>query len=315
MKLLPIFFFVSVLFIAEAGAVLVYNGTAANQSAPTDDPGWDAVGRIFIGTPDSDAATAIFLGNVGGYARFLTANHVNLTNATVNIGGGNYTNNGTGSFGNVLKISGADLKVFSLNATLSGITAVSLASSVPSAGSDVTMIGNGRTGAYVTWNTTGNGTWTSPGTDADGYTWATPNVKQWGSNEVLQINHDGGALGMCLATAFDDTDGVGQGSRGDSGGGIFYKNGGDWELAGVMVDVGRVQDGTLYGSDFAGQPGSTSVASITGQPDNKSTTFSVQIANYRSEILAAIPEPCAAPLLIAGVGLLAARRRVVSKKS
>lgn len=310
MKLLPIFFFVSVLFIAEAGAVLVYNGTAANQSAPTDDPGWDAVGRIFIGTPDSGAATAIFLGNVGGYGWFLTANHVNLTGATVNMGGGNYT-----SFDDISPISGADLKVFRTNTTVSGVSPVVLASSTPAVGSNVTMIGNGRTGAPTTWDIPGNGTWTSPGTDADGYTWAGPNVKQWGNNEILARNLNGGASGILLATAFDDTDGVGQGSLGDSGGGIFYKNGGDWELAGVMVSVGRVQDGILYGSDFAGQPGSTSVASITGQPDNKSTTFSVQIANYRSEILAAIPEPCAAPLLIAGVGLLAARRRVVSKKS
>lgn len=287
--------FFSALLGTPAKAVLVYDGTAANLAAPTDDPGWAAVATI---SATAGPASAVFLGNNGGYAWFLTANHVSLAGGTLSIGGGDYT-----VFSGVTQIGTADLKVFRLNTSLAGIDAVTLATSTPTVNTGVTMIGNGRTGTKVTWDTS-TPTWTSPGTDAEGYTWSTPNVKQWGTNTVLAKDHPLRAS-TTLATSFDAVVGEAQGSRGDSGGAVFHKEGLNWQLAALIVEVGRVENDTLYEEDFTGQPPSTSVASIAGQPNNKSVTFSVQIANYRSGILAAIPEPGTFPLAISGIALLA----------
>lgn len=278
------------LFSGIARAVIVYDGTSANLSAPADDPGWDAVGSIYVNTPSNSPATAIFLGNNGGSAWFLTANHVVLGNATLSIGGNTYT-----AFAGVAQIGTVDLKVFRINTTIAGITPVTLASSVPNTNASLTMIGYGKTGTKVTWDTSGNGTWTSPGTDAEGYSWSDPNVKRWGTNTVLARNVSSGS-GNLLVTDFDPSAGETQGSLGDSGGAVFRKNGLNWELAAVIAAVGRIEGGTLYGSDFTGQPGGTSVAEISGSPNDKSVTYSVQIADYRSLILAAIPEPGSLPL-------------------
>lgn len=284
----------------SAQAVLVYNGTSSNLSAPGDDPGWDAVGTIHIGTPSNSPATAIFLGNNDGYAWFLTANHVSLGGATLTIGGNPYT-----AFSGTAQIGTVDLKVFRLNTTVTGITPVTLASSVPSVDAAVTMIGNGKTGTKVTWDISGTSTWTSPGSDAEGYTWSDPNVKRWGTNTVLARNISTGS-GNLLVTDFDATTGEAQGSLGDSGGAVFHKSGADWQLAALIISVGRIEGGTLYGNNFVDQPSSTAVASITGSPNNKSTTYAVQIADYRTLILDAIPEPGIPALVVFSTFLVAA---------
>ena len=294
-----------VLFGSDARAVLVYDGTAANLSAPTDDPGWDAVGSIYINTASNSPATAIFLGNNGDSAWFLTANHVNLANATLSIGGSTYT-----TFAGIDQIGTVDLQVFRIDTTIAGITPVTLASTVPNAGAAVTMIGYGKTGTKVTWDTSG-GTWTSPGAGAEGYTWSGDNVKRWGTNSVLTRNISTGS-GNLLVTDFDNTAGEAQASLGDSGGAVFRKSGPNWTLTALMVAVGHIEGSTLSFSGFTGQPSSTSVDSITGAPSDKSVTYSVQIADYRTEILSAIPEPATAALVLCGLllpGLFALKSR------
>lgn len=284
-----------VFFASNAHAVLVYNGTAANLSAPTDDPGWDAVATIYRTSPSTDPATAVFLGNDGGFGWFLTANHVILSSATLTIGGTPYT-----VFESETQIGTVDLKVFRVNTTIAGITPVTLSSSVPNTNSSVTMIGYGKTGTYTTWNTANNPwTETDTGVGAEGYTWSNPNVKRWGTNTVLSRNINTGS-GMLLATDFDNVSGEAQGSLGDSGGAVFRKSGLNWELAALIIAVGRIEDSILSFSNFVGQPSSTSVAGITGQPNNKSTTYAVQIANYRTDILNAIPEPSTIGLVVVG---------------
>jgi len=296
-----------VCFASSASAVLVYDGSSANLSAPGDDPGWDAVGTIYVGSASSSPATAIFLGNNGGYGWFLTANHVGLAGATLSIGSGNYT-----AFYGQDQIESVDLKVFRVGAEISGISGVSLASAAPDVGSNVTMIGYGKTGTKVTWDTSGNGTWTSPGLDAEGYTWSDPNVKRWGTNTVYATNVTYASSSNLTVTDFDASPGEAQGSLGDSGGGVFSKNRLNWELAALIVNVG-VTNGVAFGGAFSGQPGSTSVAAITGLPNSKSVTFSVQVSNYRDAILAAIPEPSSVALLAGSLALFAGallRRRV-----
>jgi hypothetical protein len=83
---------------------------------------------------------------------------------------------------------------------------------------------------------------------------------------------------------------------GDSGGGVFFKNGANWELAGIMI----------AGSVFNGQP----EAAVYGNQ-----SFIADIATYRSEILSVIPEPGTASILIAGGLWCGLRRRRVPLSS
>lgn len=274
-------------------AVLVYDGTSDNQLAPPDDPGWDAIGKF---TTTGKVGSAVFLGNVGGFAWFLTANHVPTSATTLEIASSTYT-----AFFDVQQIGIADLKVFRLNSEITGLSPVTLATTTPTIGKSVTMIGFGKQGTKVTWDTSTN-PWTQPGSNAEGYTWSDPNIMQWGTNEVHGVSLLVGTT-VSFATDFDDVAGRAQGSLGDSGGAVFIKEGSVWELAGIMFAVG-VSDGTNYASSFTGQPSSTSVAKITGSPNSKSVTFNAQIAEYRSAILAAIPEPSSKALAIVGMMLL-----------
>ena len=299
MKAVAVAILFSLLALLEARAVLTYNGTAANLVAPVDDPGWLSVASI--SGPGDNPATAIFLGNSGGYGWFLTASHVGLTNATLTINGTNFT-----AFAGQTSNATADLKVFRVDTLVTGVAPVSLASSTPSAGSPVTMIGHGRTGNFTTWTIPGgNATWTSPGTDASGYDWATPNVMRWGTNAIHQ--KDIALSTVSFITDFDAVDGEAQGSRGDSGGAVFFKNGLDWELVGMIYGVGTIGPS----SAFIGQPNNTSVSSITSSPGSKSVTFSAQIANYNGWIQTAtgIPEPSTAGLVVAGAAFWAMQRR------
>lgn len=193
-----------------------------------------------------------------------------------------------------------------MDAPIAAITAVTLASTTPAVGSDVVMVGFGATGTFVSWDTTTD-PWTSPGADASGYDWAGPNVKQWGSNQIHEKGSTVYSPNISIITDFDNTAGEGQGSRGDSGGAVFYKNGLNWELIGLMVAVGVTTNGSLYGGAFVGQPDSTSVSFIQGNPNAKSVTFSAEISQYRSDILQAIPEVSSFGLLALG-GLLFFRR-------
>ena len=72
---------------------------------------------------------------------------------------------------------------------------------------------------------------------------------------------------------------------------MFFKNGANWELSGVMLTVGNLD----------GQPIETAVFG--------DQTFIADLSQYRSQILVVIPEPSSALLLLAGTLLLNRRRR------
>ena len=71
-----------------------------------------------------------------------------------------------------------------------------------------------------------------------------------------------------------------QGAIGDSGGGVFTKSAGGWQLTGTMLDV----------DSYNGQPG---LSSVYGN-----STYSADLSVYRSQIVAAIPEPGAGVLML-----------------
>ena len=294
----------------RAEAVIVYgtngNGTS-NTSAPLDDPGWANVGTV-------GGSTAIYLGSETTGYWMLTANHVDLSGGTVALNSGNYSIVG----GSVQQIGSADLKVFRLQ-TDPGLSAVTIASAAPAPGSNVVMIGNGRDrGAYTTWDSS----WGSPGSTATGYVWGADQIVRWGSNVVqdknLNLPFYTGAT--TFSTIFNNklNPDEAQASLGDSGGGVFVKNGGLWELTGIMVAVG-VWDGAGglgYGDSFVGQPSNTSLNYVnTGHPSAGSATFSAQLSTYRSAILDAIPEPSPFALVLFALPAALMIRSMTAKKN
>jgi hypothetical protein len=88
-----------------------------------------------------------------------------------------------------------------------------------------------------------------------------------------------------IYTVFGNSQGDAQGATGDSGGGMFFNNGGTWELAGLLVAI----------DIYSNQPPAAVYGNIT---------YAVDIAQYRSQILNAIPEPAPFALMLGGLGLL-----------
>lgn len=294
---------VALLTVAPGPAQAVIIDTLAgteNTSAPADDPGWANIGTRGIGS-------GVYLGN--GWV--LTARHN---------GSGNFVLSGTtytmvpGSqvdiqnLGTPGKTSNTDLIMFQINGD-PGLPGLSIATAAPANGSAVTMIGAGRNrGTFTTWNVNTNTTpwtWTvdSQNFNRAGYLWDTSRTMRWGTNAISGsgwVNYtDGDNFDvLTLRTTFDFFQvysNEAQAAAGDSGGAVFYKNGSQWQLAGIMV----VTDA------LSGQPGNTAVFG--------NQTYMADLSFYRDQIVSFVPEPDAATLaglaLAACVAWAAVRRR------
>jgi len=299
--------------LSPARGVVVYGGTGSqNTTAPTSDQGWSYVGSVNYSN-GSINASGIYLGQYGGSYWVLTANHVAAS------GLGSYTINGnTYSFvsNSGHQIGSLDLYVVKIDITspsdpLLSMSNLSLASSPPSASASVTMIGYGRdratstTNYYVdatnwVWSTTN---FAGANSTASAYQWAATNTKRWGTNLVATSTTSGGTT--YVVTDFQPSSNNGQAATGDSGGGVFTYNSttGLYELSGVMDLVGN----------YPNQPSDTSVYYFNygGTGYAGDATYSIDVATYRSQILAAAPEPQPLLLLLGfGVtGALAFARR------
>lgn len=287
---------------ASLPAVIVAGGDGTqNTTAPASDQGWSYVGSVNY-SDGSLNASGIYLGQYGGSYWVLTANHVATS------GLGSYTLNGT-TYGFVTgsgqRVGTLDLYVVQISITdpgdpLLSVSNLALAATSPVLNTPLTMVGYGRNRAaeltpYYVDTSTNPYTWSTtfpPGTaNAAGYQYAAGNTKRWGSNTSEGTSTQSGTT--YLVTDFDNTSGQGQAAVGDSGGGVFAYNSatGQYELAGVMVTVGT----------YSGQPAETAIYG--------DTTYSIDIATYRSLILSTVPEPSSLALLATASLLLLLRKR------
>jgi len=285
----------------QAGAVVVASG-GPNNTVPGGQPFFDNVGAIGL-------ASAIYLGD--GWV--LSANHVAPSlPESVNFGGINYATQ-AGSFHRLENPAYSstltlltDIVVFRLS-TPPALPGLDISTATPMVGSQVMMIGNGRTqiGPPTYWDRTeitgdSNDTWLETSealSNIAGYQTTGTHEIRWGENVVnaddFTANTDNGDV-ISFSTQFDAA-GLAheaQAVSGDSGGAVFSYNAGTWELSGMIHAV----------STYETQPGGTETAMFGAE------TAIADLSAYRSQILTIIPEPATAALAMLG-GLALIRRR------
>ena len=296
------------LMVSGAGGVVISSGDGSgNTSAPGDDPGWANVGT-------RGGATAVYLGN----RYVITANHVGA--GSVVLGGTTYsmepgTEDRIQNPGGLGLSTNTDLLMFRLNVD-PGLPYLPIANASPTIGTDLVMVGRGRNrGAFTMWDIdTGpdpdvwSTTLDGGLADVTGWTAVDPKTKRWGENEVenfatVDLGPVHGEV-LSLYTKFDE---VGltheaQGTNGDSGGAVFFKEGGIWKLGGIMNAVGT--DGTFpYNGSPPGEVASNPY------PYFGRVTTAADLSRYRAEITSLVPEPGSLGLLILACSLFGLRRR------
>lgn len=234
---------------APAGAVIIALGDGSgNTSAPPDDPGWDYVGL-------SGGLSAVYLGN--GWV--ISANHVPIGDVTLDGVIYPYVPDSK------IRIGGADLAVWQLDPAPSW-PLLPISSEPDISGEPVIMAGNGFD----------RGASTNMCAPARGHLWAATQSKRWGENTVVGYlpNIQGTDSFYTSYDRFGLKDEA-QVATGDSGGGVFVKNGGEWQLAGVL---------TLRSSFLCQTEGSA----VHGNE-----SYAADLAAYRDTIVGIVRPQCA----------------------
>jgi hypothetical protein len=266
-------------FAGAAPAVLIDSGDGSgNTTAPSPDPGWSHVGL-------RGGLTAVYLED--GWV--ITANHVSA--GDVVLGGATYDLvPGSPVRLQNADLTGADLQMFAISPH-PPLAPLAIASSAPSNGASLILIGNGRDrGAATSWDPNGP----PPPGPIGGYEWGIGRSLRWGTNFVEDFPSTRVFNTEVFGSVFDAGDSAheAQAATGDSGGAAFAWSGSEWELAGVMIAVG----------EFEGQPAETS---LYGQ-----LTYAADLSVYRDQILDVIAMPEPAGGLCAGIALVGVLTRL-----
>ena len=282
---------------APGSAVVIATGDGSgNTSAPPDDPGWAAVGL-------AGGLTGVYLGN--GWV--LTASHVG--ERAITFEGVTYQPV-VGSKIQMMTSEAytADLIVYQIEGD-PDLPAIVLAQTPPVAGVDqVILIGQG-------WNREATLTnWTSSFTEAppgpivySGYKRATGRALRWGQDVVTETDrlialagHNTHSFLSRFDASGSDVPDEAHAVNGDSGGAVFLKRGGSWELVGILFartsETDQPVDTAVFGNE----------------------SVSVDISFYRDQILDAtappIPVlPLAALTALSGALLVSARAALRSR--
>lgn len=280
-----------------AGAVVIATGDGSgNTTPPADDPGFANVGIV-------NGLTGIYLGN----RWVLTASHVG--EHPITLGGITYPAV-TGSMRQLQFSPGVTSDVI-LERIIGHppLPSLVLSAATPSVSDTVTMIGHGldRQATQTCWNSNWSEVSCSPFVAFRGYKPLGSQSMRWGSNAVSAVGMDiplGGTT-RAFEVTFDQS-GVADEAQavvGDSGGAVFLKRSGQWQLAGVLFAI----------STFQNQPVNSSVFG--------NLTLAVDVAYYKSQIDAIMNPPPQIPALpwpllpVAGVVLAIYGRRSLTRRS
>lgn len=177
---------------------------------------------------------------------------------------------------------------------------------------------------------TARGNAVTVGGEVKGWMWGpSDHVQSWGSNVVAGSLNGGAGVGDLLYFTFDASGDYYEGglSVGDSGGGIFIKDGTTWKLAGINYGAeqwysytGGSDPGfraTIFdkGGLWTGSPGNWSYVQDK-TTDIPSRSYGTRIYSNLNWIYSVIgtsmtptPEPASIAVLLLGLGLLLGRRR------
>lgn len=296
---------------ATARAVIVAGGDGTqNTTAPAaDDFGFANVARVW-NSANGFYNSGVYLGHgwvltayhvvrdgTGGFlfrdVIFRDSSAVDHT-FTIQPGSGVRLRNADDSF--------TDLALFHLDSEPAFLGSIAVAATTPLGGESVVLAGFGvnRSASETHWDVSGD-TWTETTNagNAQGYQWAGGQSLRWGTNTLAfgatpsdrtTVIDDGFGLATSIATSFENLAGEAQGAVGDSGGGLFHKSGATWELAGILTAIDTAN----------GQPANTAVFG--------NATYAVDLATYRDQIVAVVPEPTSAVTLALSLATLGARR-------
>lgn len=289
------------------GRAILFEGSGDplfNTATPTgvyEDSGWQYLG--YYGG---------FLGTAIAPQYFITAQHFGLQGGTFSqdalFTGGptvNHTidaaaNGGLGYW----DIAGSDLRVFKIEGSFASYAEIYTGSGV---GDEAVMTGRGGVRGDAVLNGLGATVgWEHTAGDA---------VARWGTNEISGTS--GSGAGTQWVAKFDGVGGTtfeAGLSAGDSGGGLFVKQGGVWKLAGVNYSIdglfdtnGVVGDGSEfsasmmdYGGFYQGSDGGGWTLIPDGPGDQSSGIyFSSVTANAAAiQSIVAVPEPSGMLLIL-----------------
>lgn len=306
LRLLPAPLALIMMLAAQPVQGVVYAGGdgAGNDTAPANDFGFSNVGI-------RGSWTAVYLGNYGGEYWMLTAAHVPAGDVVLN--GTNYsyvpgsdvllTNEGTGLTGT------PDLRLYRISSD-PGLPTLAISATRPSLNSLMYMAGAspGRETDPSYWSVSDELVWTEVESTETynvwGYKLAGAREVRWATNN-LENTLDGlnnlslnGYKSKVFRMDFDAVVNEGQVYVGDSGGGVFHKNGSTWELSGILVSR----------ESYLGQPGLTAVFN--------NTSLAVDLSVYHDQIMAAVPESknLGAIVAVTALAVSAGRRRVLKRQ-